>query len=271
MIGIYKITNKINGKAYIGQSKHTKRRWREHVNGLENSTISNAIKKYGEENFIFEMLEVCSIEDLNSREIYYIDKFKTFGEGYNMTIGGDGVKGVGKVLAPEDIPNIISDLRSNTPTEEIADKFRVCVEMVNRINRGGAWVIEGESYPIRESLPERIKQEMDKEKLLETVAILGFKGAVYDMTGNGVKARCEMLGLPTRIKEIKELYGIKELLIEAVYNKSTLEVETVKELVEYISTNELTTTSRDNIRISINRVLRGERKSYLGITVRTRT
>lgn len=272
MIGIYKITNKINGKSYIGQSKHTRRRWREHINGLENSVISNAIKKHGKENFTFEILELCSIDELNDREIYYIDKFGTYGKGYNITTGGDGVKGVGKVLTVDDIPKILSDLRGSAPTSEIADKFGVTEGMINRINIGGAWVIEGENYPIRENLSTRIRQKTDKEELLETVATLGFKGAgaVYNMSGNGVKARCEMLGLPTRIKEIKELYGIEEVLIEATHNEVALEVETIKELVEYIFANKLTTTNRDNIRVSIRRVLRGERKSYLGITIKTK-
>lgn len=270
LIGIYKITNKINGKSYIGQSKHIKRRWREHINGLENSVISAAIKKYGEENFIFEILELCSIEELNNREIYYIDKFKTYGDGYNMTTGGDGVKGVGKALATDDIPKIISDLRNSVPALEIADKFRVNVEMINRINNGNAWAIEGETYPIRENISVRIRKETDKEKLLEEIATLGFKGAgeIYGMTGNGVKARCKMLGLPSRIKEIRELYGISETLIEATYKGKLIDVETIEELVEYIFVNKLTTTSREYIKSSVKRVLRGERKSYLGIIIK---
>jgi len=268
--GIYKITNKINEKSYIGQSKHIKRRWREHVNGLENSVISTAIKKYGKENFIFEVLEQCSIKELNNKEIYYIDKFKTYGEGYNMTTGGDGVKGVGKVLTSNNIHEIIFDLRSGTPASEIADKFRVTVEMISRINNGTAWFIEGETYPIRDSLSVRIRQEMNKENLLETVATLGFKGAghVYGMTGNGVKARCRMLGLPTRIKDIKELYGVSATLIEARYNGELLEIETVEGLVEYILANKLTTTNRKHVESSVRRALNGERKSYLGITTK---
>lgn len=270
MIGIYKITNKINGKAYVGQSKHIKRRWREHVNGLENSTIGNAIKKYGEENFSFEILESCSIEELNDREIYYIDKLDTYGKGYNVTTGGDGVKGVGKVLTPECIPKIISDLRDGLPSAEIAQKFNVCVEMISRINNGNAWAIESETYPIRERYGERVKKEINREELLETVATLGFKGAgeKYGLTGNGIKARCEMVGLPIHIKEIRELYGIEEVFIEAIHKEKSLHVETVDELVEYIFDNRLTSANWSNIKASVRRVLRGERKSYLGITIK---
>lgn len=60
MIGIYKITNNINNKIYIGQSVHIKRRWAEHCKPSSDSLISKAIKKYGKDNFTFEIIEKCS-------------------------------------------------------------------------------------------------------------------------------------------------------------------------------------------------------------------
>lgn len=90
---IYKITNKVNGKSYIGQTRYTLEfRWRQHLHKKDNTYFHNAIHKYGEENFKKEILEKCKVEDLNSKEIYYIAKYNTFKEGYNLTIGGDGNK-----------------------------------------------------------------------------------------------------------------------------------------------------------------------------------
>lgn len=96
---IYKITNNINGKVYIGKSKDPKKRFSQHCNGT--STISNAIRKYGVDNFTLEIVEeiVYETDDIhfissnsNEREIYYIKLFNSFGDGgYNMTIGGDGI------------------------------------------------------------------------------------------------------------------------------------------------------------------------------------
>jgi group I intron endonuclease len=61
MTGIYKITNKINGKVYIGQSINIERRWKEHISDKrKNSLIHLAIEKYGEKNFNFEIIEECS-------------------------------------------------------------------------------------------------------------------------------------------------------------------------------------------------------------------
>ena len=88
---IYKITNKVNGKSYIGQTRYTiEFRWKQHQHKKDNTYFHNAIHKYGIENFSIEILEKCNIEDLNSREIFYIAKYDTFKNGYNLTIGGDG-------------------------------------------------------------------------------------------------------------------------------------------------------------------------------------
>lgn len=88
---IYKITNKVNNKVYIGQTRYTLEfRWRQHQHKKDNTYFHNAIHKYGIENFNLEILEECDIELLNSREIYYIAKYDSFKNGYNLTIGGDG-------------------------------------------------------------------------------------------------------------------------------------------------------------------------------------
>lgn len=89
MIGIYKITNKINGKTYVGQSIDIKRRFNEHryISSESNESLKLAYKKYGRENFEFEVIEECSEEMLNEREIYYIKILKP---KYNRTAGGTG-------------------------------------------------------------------------------------------------------------------------------------------------------------------------------------
>lgn len=90
---IYKITNKVNNKSYIGQTRYTLEfRWRQHLNSKDNCYFHKAIKKYGAENFNVEILEECDFKDLDSREIFYIAKYNTFKDGYNSTIGGDGVR-----------------------------------------------------------------------------------------------------------------------------------------------------------------------------------
>lgn len=90
---IYKITNEINDKIYIGQTIRTiDERWRHHVyyslTGLHKTKLARAIRKYGKESFKIEILE--ETEDLDKREIFYISFFKSDLFGYNIKIGGNG-------------------------------------------------------------------------------------------------------------------------------------------------------------------------------------
>lgn len=93
---IYIIKNNINDKVYIGQTTNTiEERFKNHI---KKSTIKsrkyklyNAFKKYGIENFFIEPLETnIPIENLNNKEIFYIEKYDSFDNGYNSTKGGDG-------------------------------------------------------------------------------------------------------------------------------------------------------------------------------------
>lgn len=105
---IYKHTNKINGKCYIGQTKQLlEERWKNGLgyNPYDDSRFSifwSAIKKYGWSNFNHEILEanIPSQELANKREIFYIEKYKSYVgfenyNGYNMTLGGDSKEHLG--------------------------------------------------------------------------------------------------------------------------------------------------------------------------------
>lgn len=96
-IGIYKITNLQNNKSYIGKSINIERRWQAHKSlsewkRYENKTLYRAFKKYGLNNFSFEIIEKCSEEELNEKEQYYIKYYDSLNNGYNETEGGDGGK-----------------------------------------------------------------------------------------------------------------------------------------------------------------------------------
>ena len=85
---IYKITNLINGKIYIGQDSKNDDTY--YGSGL---IIKRAINKYGKENFNKELIEICnSKEELNKKEIFWISEFNSTNSdiGYNLSIGGNG-------------------------------------------------------------------------------------------------------------------------------------------------------------------------------------
>lgn len=94
MIGIYKITNTINNMCYIGKSLCIEDRLKQHKNGIKsNEHLQNAIRKYGIENFKFEILEECSRENYNLRERYWINFYDSMNNGYNETSGGENIPG----------------------------------------------------------------------------------------------------------------------------------------------------------------------------------
>lgn len=97
---VYKITNKLNNKSYIGKTGYSfDKRKADHLKNARKNTgfaIHAAIKKYGEENFLWEIIEDNIIDEitLNQKEEYYIAFYESFGpKGYNMTAGGEGQKG----------------------------------------------------------------------------------------------------------------------------------------------------------------------------------
>ena len=93
--GIYKITNIKTDECYIGQSVDIYKRWNEHCKcGLGIDTppgnkLYKAMQEYGLENFTFELLAVCSKEELNSKEKYFIELYQAKEYGYNGTAGNN--------------------------------------------------------------------------------------------------------------------------------------------------------------------------------------
>lgn len=96
--GIYQIKNTVNGKVYVGLSIHMELRWGEHLALLRNGChynrhLQGSYDKYGEGAFEFSVLEYCDDDRLREREKFWIEKTGAYNNGYNLTLGGDGVSG----------------------------------------------------------------------------------------------------------------------------------------------------------------------------------
>lgn len=122
--GIYCIENKINHKKYIGQSVNINQRRNQHKNELlrnchDNDYLQKSFNKYGLENFEFYILEECSPENLDDREIYYINYYQTLDDnyGYNLKAGGQD----GEVTEYGNIKksNSLKNTYQNTDLKEI--------------------------------------------------------------------------------------------------------------------------------------------------------
>lgn len=123
--GIYKITNLVNGKCYIGQAKDCYDRFSEHRSASRcpkdkayNFNIHKAMRKYGINNFSFEIIEKCSKEELNEKEQYWVSYFDSYRNGYNSTIGGQAI--YSELISKEHIlksTKILEELNKNQKNE----------------------------------------------------------------------------------------------------------------------------------------------------------
>lgn len=92
-IGIYKVTNVETKEIYIGKSTNVADRWKNHIkaacglSGVADSQFQRALKKYGIENFTWELLEETTKEKLSEREKYWISFYDTMNYGYNQRLG----------------------------------------------------------------------------------------------------------------------------------------------------------------------------------------
>lgn len=139
---IYKITNKVNNKIYIGQTKTTlQKRWRRHTWDCTTSNIrmaiSHAIKKHGKENFtIVEIDNASNLEELNEKEEYYIKLYNSMSpNGYNLTSGGKvklvseetkikiSLSNKGKKASPETLKKLSESHKGFKVTEETKKKL----------------------------------------------------------------------------------------------------------------------------------------------------
>ena len=239
MIGIYLITNNINGKVYVGQSTNIERRWKEHRTRMKKPTVEydsllhKAFRKYGIENFSFEVLEECLIKDLDKREIYWIEVLNSNNpkSGYNLTKGGVTSKPIS--ISETTCIEIKFLLREAKMTQQqIADKFGVSQRLISYINDGTLWVDESDTYPIRKkiehknfcacgkeifrgsthcpectSIMQRKVERPSKDILEKLIYSLPFStiGRQYGVSSTTVKRWCKSCGLPYTKSEINNM------------------------------------------------------------------
>jgi group I intron endonuclease len=128
MIGIYRIKNNINEKCYYGSSKNIEKRWKTHLNQLINGKhinciLQNAWNKYGKDNFIFEIVEECELENLFETEQKYIDTCGDYNIGLKAS-GGDNIsKNPNKEMIIENIKKGSKLWRDSLTDEEKKERF----------------------------------------------------------------------------------------------------------------------------------------------------
>lgn len=164
---IYKTTNLINGKIYVGKHKWSKEGCLDE-NYLGSGTyLARAIDKYGKENFICEILDTAnSLDELNERERFYIKELDAMNQsiGYNLTRGGDGTYLPGRCLG---------DSKNPVVREKISSTLKVLWEDENSVfnsTRYRELLSEGVSNSHKEGKRKDTYEKISKTKLGHTVS-----------------------------------------------------------------------------------------------------
>ena len=164
---IYCYTNKQNGKKYVGQTNNIKRRYKQHKedsfknynDARYNQAIHCAIRKYGLDNFDFEILEVLenkTSEEVNERETYWIREKKSLSpNGYNLKATGEANRGRNSSsLLDADKNEIRRRLREKESIREIAEDYLLSYSYVSQINTGERLFSDSENYPLQSNRME---------------------------------------------------------------------------------------------------------------------
>ena len=162
---IYKITNTINGKSYIGQTiQNVKERFYQHCatkcsKAVSNMAIHRAIKKYGKSNFTVEVIEEIDFANLNDRERYWIKYYNSYNNGYNSTKGGqDGCKSFKDL----DVESIIKEYNTGKSLRTLGTIFKVDKQTIKDL-------LIRHNIELRTTRTYKLSQK-DRDKVLEDFA-----------------------------------------------------------------------------------------------------
>ena len=132
MAYIYQITNDINGKIYIGKTEFSiEKRFKEHCQDAfrdrnEKRPLYAAMRKYGIEHFHIELIE--ETDNPEEREVFWIENKRSFKNGYNATVGGDGKKYI-------DYDLVISSYKEIKSIVDTAKALNISADSVSNILR----------------------------------------------------------------------------------------------------------------------------------------
>ena len=185
---IYKATNLINNKIYIGQTvQHPPiKRWVDHYKEAYTNKndlyLYRAIRQWGITNFTFQILEEdIALEDLNSKEIEWIKKFNSNNPEYGYNLTGGGVFTSKSQLDEEKVKEIIKAIKTHTEKNfvELAKIYGVSREMISDINCGETWYFVNEHYPIRDN--SKLKNILSEQDVYEIYRLLKEETALTDI------------------------------------------------------------------------------------------
>ena len=251
MCSIYKITNIVSGKVYIGQTpKPFTVRWHYHYNQFLNK--NNKLPLYvdmrtiGIEKFSFQIIEYDVDEiELDAKEEYYINIYHSNMKeyGYNQTLGGKHT--INSYLSEDVIRQIIHDIINNPDMSltEIGKMHNINVGLISDINQGDTWNFSEYTYPIR--LSHDRANKLNTTDINEIVNLL--------MQGKSCKTIAKMYNVSNvTISNINngKIYKNKDIsypICKSTNSRERLTIRDVQDIVNYLSNTDLSYSQIGNI------------------------
>jgi group I intron endonuclease len=251
---IYRVTNTINNKVYIGKTEcePSTKRWKGHLTAARNPKDKDhniyfykAIRKYGQENFKFEVIdEFYDADSLFRAEILYIQKYKSKNDkyGYNLTDGGDG--GSGFKFSEE----VKKTLNQDKKTKFLGEKNpffgkKHTSETKNKISKANTGKLSGDKNPFfgKTHTPETIQIIVDKNKANnklnprfgEKAPNYGNKHTLETKEKMSKNSSSKPIINNEDAEEIRRLYNIEGLLQKEIAEKYKISKETVQNILYF--------------------------------------
>ena len=145
MVGIYKITNKLNGKVYVGKSENITKIFEDCKNsesGSHGLPIFDEVAKYGADNFEFNVLEECSVSQLPEKELYYMNLYSLRDSSYGKDEGSSEAVESGMRKGRKGNPNVGLGLRRHIHKMRTDEAYRAQMIQKYRNNRPNAIAVD---------------------------------------------------------------------------------------------------------------------------------
>jgi len=243
---IYCYTNKLNGKKYVGQTNNIERRKREHHSAAFNKNSKDyeylfhqKLRQYGEENFIFSILEEATEEQVDSAEQFWIKELHSYVQenGYNLTLGGCQPPQTG--IYNQNIDEIKTLIKSGASYTEISKKYGISISHISAINQGTYYYNNKDSYPLYKYYKDEDEITLIKDQLKNTSIPMtelakqtGMAYSTIKKINSGALHHSEQEIYPLRNKNsaIQRAEKIQQMLLDGSSNQEIIAQTGVSEI-----------------------------------------
>lgn len=212
-ISIYRITNRVNGKVYVGQTRVPKRRWTDHQYAAKKNVDTyfySAVRKYGASNFEYEIVEVCTLAQADDREMYWIRRLRATDKryGYNTSIGGTS----GNNSTSQEVRDKISRAKKGVSAGPCPPER---AENIRRAKLASGYKHTEET---RQKISDRRKGVFLTPEWRKSISEGLLRSAKYLLSNEDVTGMRDTLGTGQTVTSVAKQYGVSRRTVIRVRN-----------------------------------------------------